>query len=170
MLMNNSLVVIEAMGFIKKQQKNGKNNQTLYVVAATKATKTHCIFCFRLYTLCYSYLLICVIISCVVCLQASTQDRRTFRTFSRSSGQSFDWPMWISKSLNKATWLLISTMSWNKWRKTQFYYSIIVICKYEAIFNSSFYQMTPHVYYQLISITYLELHSRTPTYHELSSY
>lgn len=58
-----------------------------------------------------TYLLICVIINCDVCLQASTQDRRIFRTFSRSSGQSFDWPMWMSKSLNKAIWLLISTMS-----------------------------------------------------------
>lgn len=37
-----------------------------------------------------TYLRICVIINCDVCLQASTQDRRTFRTFSRNSGQSFD--------------------------------------------------------------------------------
>lgn len=60
----------------------------------------------------YTYLLICVIINCAVCLQASTQDRRTFLTFSRNSGESFDWPMCISKSRNKATWLLISTMSY----------------------------------------------------------
>ena len=66
-----------------------------------------------------TYLLIWVIISCDVCLQASTQDRRTFRTFSRSSGQSFDWPMWMSKSLNKATWLLISTMSCNENKKKE---------------------------------------------------
>lgn len=62
----------------------------------------------------WTYLLICVIINWHVCLQASTHDRRIFRTFSRNSGQSFDWPMWMSKSLNKATWLLISTMSWNE--------------------------------------------------------
>lgn len=57
------------------------------------------------------YLLIWDTIICEVCLHASINDRRTFRTFSRSSGQSFDWPMCISKSLNKATWLFISTMS-----------------------------------------------------------
>lgn len=58
-----------------------------------------------------TYLLIWDMINCEVCLHASINDRRTFRTFSRSSGQSFDWPMCISKSLNKATWLFISTMS-----------------------------------------------------------
>lgn len=38
-----------------------------------------------------------------VCLHASTHDRRSFRTFSRSSGQSLDEPMCISKSRNSAT-------------------------------------------------------------------
>lgn len=51
-------------------------------------------------------------ISCVVCLHASTRERRNFRTFSRNSGQSRDCPMCISKSRNSATWLLISTISW----------------------------------------------------------
>lgn len=58
-----------------------------------------------------THLLICAIIICDVCLHASTNDRRTLRTFSRNSGQSFDWPMCMSKSRKKATWLLISTMS-----------------------------------------------------------
>lgn len=61
-----------------------------------------------------SYLRICAMINCDVCLQASTQARRTLRTFSRSSGQSFDWPMCMSKSLKKATWLLISTISYRR--------------------------------------------------------
>lgn len=45
-------------------------------------------------------------------LHASTQDLLNFRTFSLSSGLSFDCPMWINKSLNKATWLFISTINW----------------------------------------------------------
>lgn len=63
-----------------------------------------------------TYVLTCGTISWVVCLQASTQDRRNFLTFSRSSGQSRDCPMWISKSRNSATWLLISTISC-KWKQ-----------------------------------------------------
>lgn len=77
-----------------------------------RCSMSECV-CYR-----WTYLLICVIINWHVCLQASTHDRRTFRTFSRNSGQSFDWPMWMSKSLNKATWLLISTMSWNEKSRT----------------------------------------------------
>lgn len=47
-----------------------------------------------------------------VCLQASTQFLRSFRIFSRISGQSFDVPMCIRRSRNKATWLLISEINW----------------------------------------------------------
>lgn len=46
-----------------------------------------------------------------VCLNASTQVRRSLRIFSRSSGQSLAWPTCISISRKSATWLLISTMS-----------------------------------------------------------
>lgn len=59
----------------------------------------------------FTYAFNCGSISCDVCLHASTHDRRAFRTLSRSSGQSFDCPTWMSKSLNKATWLFISTIS-----------------------------------------------------------
>lgn len=61
-----------------------------------------------------TYVLTCGTISCVVCLHASTHDRLSLRIFSRSSGQSRDWPMCINKSRNNATWLFISMISWKK--------------------------------------------------------
>lgn len=51
--------------------------------------------------------------SWLVCRQASTTVRRSLRIFSRSSGQSRACPTWISRSLNRATWLLISTINCN---------------------------------------------------------
>lgn len=57
-----------------------------------------------------------------VCLHASTHDLRSFRTFSRSSGESLDEPMCISKSRNSATWLFISTISCGI-NDTKYYYN-----------------------------------------------
>lgn len=54
------------------------------------------------------YLRTCGSISWDVCLHVSTQFRLNLRIFSRSSGQSRGWPMFISKSRYCATWLLIS--------------------------------------------------------------
>lgn len=65
----------------------------------------------------HTHVLLCGMMICDVCLQASTQDLRNFRTFSRNSGQSLAWPMWMSRSRNKATWLLISTMSCKQSKK-----------------------------------------------------
>lgn len=59
----------------------------------------------------FAYLLTCGMRIWAVCLNASTQVRRSLRIFSRSSGQSLAWPTCISMSRKSATWLLISTMS-----------------------------------------------------------
>lgn len=73
--------------------------------------KLSCFSCFTEERL--ANLRICGSNSWLVCLQASTQVRRNLRIFSRSSGQSRAVPMWISRSRNSATWLLISVISCN---------------------------------------------------------
>lgn len=53
-------------------------------------------------------------INWLVCWQDSTQDLRSFLILSRSSGQSLDWPICISRSLNNATCPFTSIISWNE--------------------------------------------------------
>lgn len=61
-----------------------------------------------------TYVLICGRMSEVDWLHRSTSVRRSFRIFSRSSGQSLAWPTCTSKSLKSATWVLISIISCGK--------------------------------------------------------
>lgn len=68
---------------------------------------------FRIVSRSRSHLCTCGSTSWDVLLQASTQLRRSFRIFSRSSGQSRGCPILISKSRNCATWLFMSWICWN---------------------------------------------------------
>lgn len=61
-----------------------------------------------------TYVLICGRMSAVLWLHRSTRVRRSFRIFSRSSGQSLAWPTCTNKSRNRATWVLISIINWKR--------------------------------------------------------
>lgn len=59
-----------------------------------------------------THLCTCGSTSWEVLLQASTQLRRSFRIFSRSSGESRGCPILMSNSRNCATWLFMSWICW----------------------------------------------------------
>lgn len=81
----------------------------------------------------------------MVWLHRSTSVRRSFRIFSRSSGQSFAWPTCTNKSRKSATWVLISIISCNDdenkrrgrelYRQGMFHVQIVEIEQHNAHFE-----------------------------------
>ena len=93
---------------------------------------------FRFYTnypiIIITYVLICGNISADVCLHASTHDRLIFLIFSRNSGESRDCPTCISRSLNNATSLLISSINWKDKKRMRKFSNLYQLCR-NAMFH-----------------------------------